>query len=425
MLKIHIVVTLLLAAAVCQAENIAAHPAVYDERGILKPWAPWTEILRREMNYYLAAPLDHGYPAFATLTFMEPDYTPVQKRFDFIPAMQNAVGVISYLKYWHFTHESNPKLLQFARLQGNYIIEQALTPNDGAYPRFPRSTGRRQAFPQPADCGSQADGPYDIQPDKGAMAGYALMLLSAETKDPRYLEHALHIARVLAKNQVEGNADRSPWPFRVDYRTGSTHEPAAGNISFALRLYDKLLAAGYKEFESPRAAVWKWIVDFQIPSATTDARLWVHFFEDHKEPDNRTAWSPLALARYLVEGGDKVDPKWAEHAKTLIDFVLKRFTSVRYGVLICGEQDHDRNPWGGILSNFGGTLAIYAKATGSDEYKGLAYQALTLGLYCTESDGSARDGLWKQKAGGWQEDAHTDKIHNYVDALTAFPEWAR
>jgi hypothetical protein len=25
--------------------------------------------------------------------------------------------------------------------------------------------------------------------------------------------------------------------------------------------------------------------------------------------------------------------------------------------------------------------------------------------------------------GGWQEDAHMDVIHNYVDALRAFPHW--
>jgi hypothetical protein len=27
------------------------------------------------------------------------------------------------------------------------------------------------------------------------------------------------------------------------------------------------------------------------------------------------------------------------------------------------------------------------------------------------------------KPGGWQEDAHTDVVHNYVDALSAFPQW--
>jgi hypothetical protein len=26
--------------------------------------------------------------------------------------------------------------------------------------------------------------------------------------------------------------------------------------------------------------------------------------------------------------------------------------------------------------------------------------------------------------GGWQEDAHTDVIHNFVDAIVAYPDWA-
>lgn len=31
-------------------------------------------------------------------------------------------------------------------------------------------------------------------------------------------------------------------------------------------------------------------------------------------------------------------------------------------------------------------------------------------------------GIWEGPGrGGWQEDAHTDKLHNIVDALTLFP----
>ena len=57
-------------------------------------------------------------------------------------------------------------------------VNEALTPDSGQYPRFTRSTGTRAGFPQPADCGSQGDRPYEIEPDKGGIAGYALALLS-------------------------------------------------------------------------------------------------------------------------------------------------------------------------------------------------------------------------------------------------------
>ncbi|MGH7246824.1 MAG: hypothetical protein ACREH9_01845, partial [Pseudomonadota bacterium] len=118
-------------------------------------------------------------------------------------------------------------------------------------------------------------------------------------------------------------------------------------------------------------------------------------------------------------------PDWKEDSKTLIDFVNRNFTSIQSGVPVCGEQDGDKNPWGGADSTYGAVLAMYSAATGSAEFKGLAWQALTYCLYAVEDDGCPRDNVPHGRRGGWQEDAHTDKIHNIVDALTAFPEWAK
>jgi hypothetical protein len=67
---------------------------------------------------------------------------------------------------------------------------------------------------------------------------------------------------------------------------------------------------------------------------------------------------------------------------------------------------------------------MYSATTGSPEYKKVAYEALTFALYAIDDDGCPRDSIIENKRGGWQEDAHTDKIHNFVDALVAFPEWA-
>ena len=72
--------------------------------------------------------------------------------------------------------------------------------------RSRRSTGTRDGFPQPADCGSQGDRPYEIEPDKGGIAGYALVLLFEATGERRYLEQGLQNARVLAAHQSDGDA---------------------------------------------------------------------------------------------------------------------------------------------------------------------------------------------------------------------------
>jgi hypothetical protein len=408
------------------AQTIGNHPAVYDERGILQPWTCWSNALAREVSWYLKCPWTNGYPRFVVMTFMDGSYHPRQDRPDCIPAMQNGMGIISYLKYYAWSGRRDPKLLEVARSMGEFLVKENLTPDDGKYPRFPRSTGLRFQFPQPPDCGSQADQPYEIEPDKGGIAGYSLALLYEQAREPRYLQAALQTARVLAANMSDGTDRKSPWPFRADYRTGAPRGDVASNQSFNLRLFDTLIALDHPEFKPPREKLWAWIKNVQIPNAAQDGRLWAQFFEDYALATNRNSWAALNLARYLCEQRETLDRDWQQDARTLIDFVSRRFTSIKSGVLVCGEQDDDLNPWGGAVSTYGAVLALYCRATGSNECKGIAWQVLNYALYSIDDDGCPSEAVWKGKRrGGWQEDAHTDKLHNFVDAMTAFPEWSK
>jgi len=403
---------------------LCSHQARYDKKGLLLPWTSWRDALSREMSWYSKCPFENGYPRFVTYTFLDGEYKLVNDRRTLIAPTQAGMGIISYLKYYHYSGKNNPDILKFAKSMGDYLAKENLTPDSGKYPHFSRSTGWAGAVPQPPDCGSQRDLPYEVQPDKAGIAGYALCLLYEETKEKIYLDQAIQDARVLALNMREGNERQSPWPFRVDYRTGKARGEVSGNLSFILRLFNKLTELGYSEFEEPGSRLWRWIRDFQIPNLEKDGMLWVQFFEDHDETDNRTAWAPLNLARYLIEKKEKIDPEWQIDAKRLIDFVNKNFTSVVDGILVCGEQDYDKNPWGGVLSTYGAVLAMYCRATGSEEFKAIAYQVLNYALYATFGDGCSSDCTRRLHRGQWQEDCHTDKIHDYIDALTAFPEWA-
>jgi hypothetical protein len=415
-----------LACSAAAQISIDNHPPTYSTEGSLQPWTSFGDALEREMGYYLRCPIKHGYPCFVVMTFMNKDYTADPNRSDFIPAMQNGMGIISYLTYYKFTDKKEPEVLRFARYMGDYLVIESLTPDTGHYPRFPRSTGISERYPQPEDAGSQNDHPYEIQPDKGAIAGYALALLYQETGDHRYLEMAVHTAEVLVKNMQPGDATHSPWPFRVDYRSGEGRGPVSANMSFPLRLFDKLIELKHPEFATPRAQLWKWIVDFQIrciEGEQSTGNLWAQFFEDHAEPDNRNSWSPLNLARYLLERKDAIDPEWKQHAKILIDFVNRTFTHVVCGVAVCGEQDSDHSPWGGANTTYAAVLAMYAAETGSDEYKLVAHQAMTFALYAIEDDGHPFAIMGPERKDSWQEDSHTDVVHNIVDTLRAFPEW--
>ncbi len=373
------------------------------------------------MRFYENAPTEHGYPVFVTTTFLDGHWRPT--RDDTIPSTQNGMGIISYLKFYAMRGKSHPKMLAVARSMGDYLIEQSLTPDTGKYPRFTRSTGQRGYFPQPPNSGSQADHPFEIEPDKGGIAGYALVQLYEATGDHRYFAQALHNARVLASNQHAGDAVHSPWPFRVDYRSGEARGNISGDMTYILRLYDALVVRGYAEFSTPRAVLWQWIKTQQIPSAKTDGAHFAQFFEDHDTPGNRTAWAPLNLTRYLLEKRDALDPEWSQDSATLIQFVQKNFTHKELGITVCHEQDEDHDAWGGINSTYGAVLAMFAKATHSPALALQARDALNFSEYAIDDQGRPRDLVKNRALGGWQEDAHTDVIHNFVDALAVYPEW--
>src|SRR5436190_14097366 len=108
--------------------------------------------MRSELVFEVS--MDEWLPAFRGYTFMDGNYNPNQNRPDCIPAMQNGMGIISYLKYHEWSGRREPKVLEIARSMGDFLVKENLTPDNGKYPRFPRSTGRRFQFPQPPDCGS-------------------------------------------------------------------------------------------------------------------------------------------------------------------------------------------------------------------------------------------------------------------------------
>jgi hypothetical protein len=406
-----------------QAVIIAGHAAQYDAHGCLRPWTSWHAALDREMQFYRQCPADHGYPRFVCVSHLDAHWVPYPERTDTIPATQDGMGILSYLKFHELRGRREAELLNVARSMGDYLVNEALTPESGRYPAFSRSTGTRGKFPQPADCGSQGDGPFEIEPDKGGIAGYALVLLFDATGERQYLEQALQNARVLAANQKEGDAFNSPWPFRADYRDGRARGPVSGNMSFILRLYDALAAREFGEFSGPRQSLWNWVKRYQIPSAAADGALFAQFFEDHETPSNRTAWAPLNLARYLLEKRNLVAPDWLDDSATLVEFVRRSFTHQEFGITVCHEQDEDKNAWGGINSTYGAVLALHAQAAGSPDLAREARQALDFTIYSIDEEGRPRDLFSSAAPGGWQEDAHTDVIHNYVDALRAFPEW--
>src|SRR5450755_3936193 len=110
---------------------IAGHTLAFDAVGRLRPWTSWTAALDLEMKFYQRCPADHGYPRFVQATFLDGDWTPNPDRTDTIPATQNGMGILSYLKFYELRGKRDPGYLITARAMGDYLAMEALTPNSG------------------------------------------------------------------------------------------------------------------------------------------------------------------------------------------------------------------------------------------------------------------------------------------------------
>ena len=133
------------------AQSLGNHKAVYDRHGFLLPWTSFRTAIERELKWYARCPVENGYPRFLTCTFMDGQYRRIERRKDMIPAMQNGMGILSYLKAYAWTGKKDRRLLDVARTMGDYLTREASTPDTGKYPLFPRSTGKAGALPPPTD----------------------------------------------------------------------------------------------------------------------------------------------------------------------------------------------------------------------------------------------------------------------------------
>lgn len=408
-------------------DRIGFHQAEYDRKGKLLPWTGWEKAMETEMNWYYNAPAGKsGYPVYFYSTFIDSKYHPYKT--DIIPSTQLGMGIISYLKFWEYTGKKDTLALRYARWMGEFLARDASTPDTGFYPLFPRSTGNHEEIPLIRS--SQGDVKYGdqvIEPDKGGIAGYAYLLLYRKCGDEIWKTRAEHVADILVRNMRTGSLTRSPWPFRVDAVSGKYWGERNGNMVYILRLLDGLKELGLERFSIPRDKLWQWIKDCQFKAPETrEGSLWIQFFEDMTEEDNRNSWAPLEMARYLIEQKDKLDPDWKAMAGQCIGFSVRYFAIHQPGgVTLMGEQDSDKRPWGGACSKLGGVAAMFYAAGGGDEFREIALRNLNWVTYFIDSDGgpAAMCDLKEWRKGSWQEDCHTDVVHNFMDALSAVPEF--
>jgi hypothetical protein len=286
--------------------------------------------------------------------------------------------------------------------------------------------------------GMRGDGLHGIEPDKVGELGYAYLKFYQVTGDEKYLKAAVCCADALAKNvrDVGGNLDnfggvntrKSPWPFRINARTGLIHDDYCANVIEPVKLFDELLRTSQRiklsaiqiaAYQKSRKIAWNWLFSRNGPMYTY---LWTNYFEDipnDVEQDNRNQVSPMETARYLIKNPDSA-PNLRRTVPALLNYVESAFGTEGQDAI--KEQTFCYVPMGSHTARFASVCALWYAYTGDVQYKEKAYRYFNNATYITDTNGVVRVGnTWPSS---WFSDGYSDYIKHFMEGLAAVPEWA-
>ncbi len=411
------------------------HAVIKDADGHLESWnidtdGPFHTIINSAITWWKNVPTVNGWPSYCTAAELTRSYA--QYNNGAVPACTCADGILACLKYYNYSGDISYK--NMAITMGNYMMQCASYPSASpynSYPGFPVPVGSTGSI-NPNGSGHPNNVVDEIMPDKSAMIGCAMLKLYKATGNVSYLNYALNIANVLADKAVTPNSTKSPWPFRVNAKTGATINGAlCGNQSYAVRLYTELLSIGQTgngKYVTTRDMVWNWLKTTVIPDVS--GSKWQGFFEDHDgDEDNPTQIDALETARMLLELKNSIDSDWLSLAKTCITTVQNHweyYTLAVNGFTGISEQTTDTNPYNSHTARYASVLAMYYEAGGKSTTindKDEAYHSLCYSAYSVANDGFANT-YYNGREIAWTTDSFGDLIGHYMDAFGAVPDWA-
>jgi hypothetical protein len=397
-------------------EEIPFHEPVLDEGGGLLPWAPIDRVIRLAMAFIETCPRDEStglpwYMQYCDFRYqtMQPDPWPHN------PAGLYGMMVETAVRCRAYTGEE--KWVDLVRLPIDQLIADS-TPADFAWPRVPYASADNSGHYR----GGSAEGIDGIQPDKVAQAAVGYLRLFQATGERELLYEALHCANVLASKIRAGDAERSPWPFRVNARTGEAIEEYTSDVLWPIVLFDEiermgLLIPGHRE---ARSAAWDWLVRFPMQSMT-----WKGYFEDvmiDGSNINREQYTPGEIARYLLQHPE-LDPDWQVHVSAILGWIKETLGDTDpkwHGATGIREQFLCMQLAGSHTARYGSLLALWHAAGGGDEAaREEALRTLALATYFAREDGIVRFSICDEDV--WFTDGYFDFVPHLVDAMAGLP----
>jgi hypothetical protein len=429
--------------------HLAIHHAIRDAKGRILAWYRpdqafgYDHVMRLGWQFIESkVPRDHkwgtGLPVQLVSSVFDGD-TKQGSYWQHNPASLYAQFVDSLVS-WH-AYSGDDTAVAMVKEMLDYQLAHGTTPPGWDWPGVPFAT----ACAGDADYGRCLAGlPRSyyggIETDKVGELGVGYVQFYELTGDRRYLDAAIAAADALARHVRPGDASHTPWPFRVDARTGNVlaGKDYGGMVVAPVRLFDELIRIGEGDVASygrARSLAWSWILNNPLNPRSRAYRKWTGYFEDvDGNEQNLNQASPTMTAYYLLTRPDPgaVDPAWRAHARDLLEWVRSYFGRGPYMGAWAIDEQHAPGR-GGCCSSAGlgsdtsrwaAVNALYAARTGDKGSRERAFRALNYATYFTDDDGRVACCGDDFDNPYWFDDGYADYSRNFSWAMGALPDLA-
>jgi len=400
-------------------EEIPFHQPVLDEEGKLLPWTSYDRVIGLAMGFIENCPRDQitglpWYEQYCDFRYqkMEPEQWPHN------PAGLYGMMVETIIRYYPYTGEQ--KWIELARHPLDHLIAES-TPDDYLWPNVPYASADNSGHYR----GGSKEKIDGIEPDKIGQAAVGYLRFYKLTNEKKYLEEAVHCANVLAEKIRPGDELHSPWPFRVNARTGKILEQYTSEALWPMALFDELIAMGLDKdgnYARARKIAWEWLLKYPMKN-----NRWKGYFEDViRDPGNwnRDQYTPGEIARYLMNHPE-LDPGWKTDVPALLGWIKTTLGDDRpkwYGATAIREQRFCMQVASSHTARYASLNAMWYALSGDEAYKEEALRSFALATYLAREDGIVVFSIVDQDV--WFSDGYFDYVPHFLDGMAAIPEIA-
>jgi len=423
------------------------HKAVLDAGGKLLAWhhpernLGYDHVLRLGWNFLeRRVPVDRQTGRKVYLTYAVFDGPTGQGRYwQHNPAFLNA-SLVDSLVAW-YPYSGDRQAIAVVREMLDYHLANGTTPATWQWPLVPFATscgGDRRYGRCLADAPRRFYG--GTEPDKVGLLGLGYALFYELTGERRYLRAAMHAGDALAAHVRPGDDRRTPWPFRVNARTGGVIGGAqyGGAVAGPIRLLDELVrlrVGRTAKYERARAIAWRWLLRYPLNPRSTAWNRWSGFYEDVPyNPSSVNQASPTITAHYLLtrESPASIDPDWEQHARGLVSWVRSSLgRGPFFGAWAIDEQAASGRPGccsptglGSDTSRWAAMNALLYALTADARAREDAFRSLNYATYFTRSDGRITCCGVRGSNPYWFSDGYGDYLRSFNWAMAAIPDLA-